>query len=337
VSTAETTANLEHVECNLCGSTIADTVYEAKYAESSERDLVRIFRASGDELLVDRLMRCRECGLEYVSPRPRAADIVEAYSMGDDPAYVSQMQARERTFNAALANIESLLPGRGRLLDIGTAAGGFLAAARDRGWQVEGCDPNKWMAEWGSRHYGLPIRTGEIFDQDFAPASFDVVTLWDVIEHTPDPSRVIGRAAVLLKPGGLLVINYPDRGTWLARLLGRKWPFLSSVHLYYFTRQTISRLLQKEAFEIVEMRPHIQRLEVDYLLSRGSVVSQFLASTLRRVARVLRVSTRHAPYWIGQTFVAARRTPPRLQALLAYLMVDSLVTMLVESIDVLLA
>jgi SAM-dependent methyltransferase len=300
---------LEHVECNVCGADDAETIYEARYAQEGVRDLVRTFRASGDELLIDRLVRCRRCGLEYVSPRPRGGDIVSAYAQGDDPAYVSQVEARERTFDDAVARIELLKPGQGRLLDVGTAAGAFLAAARRRGWEVEGCEPNRWMAEWGSRHYGLRIRTGEIFDQDFAPASFDVVTLWDVIEHTPDPARVIKHAGQLLVPGGLLVVNYPDRGTWLARLLGRKWPFLSSVHLYYFTRGTMGRLLEQHGFEVIDARPHVQRLELDYLLGRGEVVSEWLAKTSRRVARALGVSRRQAPYWIGQTFLAARKGP----------------------------
>jgi SAM-dependent methyltransferase len=300
---------LEHVACNLCGANDTDTVYAARYTNGGARDLVRTFRASGDELLVDRLVRCRRCGLEYVSPRPAAGHIVSAYSLGDDPAYVSQVEARERTFSEAVVRIERLQPRRGRLLDVGTAAGAFLASARARGWEVEGCEPNRWMAEWGSKHYGLAIRPGELFDQDFAPASFDVVTLWDVIEHTPDPSRVIARVAELIKPGGLLIVNYPDRGTWLARLLGRRWPFLSSVHLYYFTRRTMTRLLQTGGFEVVDIRPHIQRLELDYLLSRGDVVSAWLSRVARAAARAARLSRRQAPYWIGQTFVAARKRP----------------------------
>lgn len=298
---------LEHVACNLCGADDAATIFEARDPERGARDLVSTFRASGDELLVDRLVRCRRCGLEYVSPRPRSGEIVQAYSQGADPAYVSQMAAREQTFAAAVVRIESLRPGRGRLLDVGTAAGGFLAAARARGWDVEGCEPNRWMAEWGSRHYGLNIRPGDLFDQDFSPASFDVVTLWDVIEHTPDPSRVIARVAELIRPGGLLVVNYPDRGSWIARILGRKWPFLSSVHLFYFTRRTIAQLLEKHGFEVVDMRPHVQRLELDYVLSRGEVVSTFLSRISRRAARALGLSGRQTPYWIGQTFVAARR------------------------------
>lgn len=300
---------LEQVACNLCGADDPQTIYEARYHEAGSRaELRHVFRASGDELLVDQLVRCRRCGLEYVSPRPRAADIVEAYSQGDDPTYVSQVEARERTFSAALARIERLHPGRGRLLDIGTAAGAFLGAAKARGWEVEGCEPNRWMAEWGRRHYGISIRPGDLFAQTYTPGSFDVITLWDVIEHTPDPTRVIQKVRELLKPDGLLVVNYPDIGSWIARLLGRKWPFLSSVHLYYFTRSTIARFLSQNGLTIVEIRPHVQRLELDYLLSRGSVVSGSLSAVSRFAARATGLSKRQMPYWIGQTFVAARRT-----------------------------
>ena len=303
---AETPA-LEHVVCNLCGADDPETVYESRYLPGQPRDLVRTFRASGDELLIDRLVRCRRCGLEYVSPRPAAGDIVAAYSEGDDPAYVSQVDARQRTFDSALARIEKMQPRKGRLLDVGTAAGAFLAAARARGWEAEGCEPNRWMAEWGARQYGVAIRAGELFDQDYPRESFDVVTLWDVIEHTPDPVRVVRRVGELLKPGGLVIINYPDRGSWIARLMGRRWPFLSSVHLYYFKRDTLTRMLEAQGFEIAQLRPHFQWLELDYLLGRGDVVSAPLSRWSRAVAGALGMGRRQVPYWIGQTFVAASR------------------------------
>jgi SAM-dependent methyltransferase len=242
-----------------------------------------------------------------VSPRPASDVILEAYTEGDDPAYVSQAEARERTFTRMLAHIERLHPARGRLLDVGTAAGAFLAAARARGWEVEGCEPNRWLAEWGSRHYGIQIRQGDIFDQALPAESFDVVTLWDVIEHTPDPGRVVRHAQALLKPGGTLVVNYPDRGSWIARLLGRRWPFLSSVHLYYFTRETIARLLERHGFQVVEMRPHVQRLQLGYLVDRGAVVSRALSRASAAVVRALGLSAWQVPYWIGQTFVSARK------------------------------
>ena len=298
---------LEHVPCALCGADDGETVYEAQYDREKDVDLVQKFRASGDELLIDRLVRCRRCGLQYVNPRLRGDLILTSYTEGEDATYVSQLAARERTFDAALTEIERLAGGRGRLLDIGTAAGAFVAAAVRRGWDAEGCEPNRWLGEWGSRHYGIRIRQGSVFDQAYAPGSFDVVTLWDVIEHTPDPRAVLDRCRELLKPGGLLIVNYPDIGSWIARALGRRWLFLTSVHLWYFDRATVTRLLESAGFEVRAIRPHYQRLELDYILHRGAVLSAALSRAARAIVRPLGIGRAQVPYWLGQTFVAARR------------------------------
>lgn len=312
-------AILEHVACAVCDSTDCDVVFEACYENERDLDLIKKFRASGDELLIDRLVRCKKCGLQYISPRLRGDLIMASYSEGEDPVYVSQMEARERTFATALARIERLTGGPGTLLDIGTAAGGFVAAATRRGWRAEGCEPNRWLAEWGARHYGIRIRPGGVFEQNYEPGQFDVVTLWDVIEHTTNPRATLEHCRTLLKPGGLLIVNYPDIGSWIARLLGRRWLFLTSVHLHYFDRITIRRLLESTHFEVAEVRPHVQRLELDYVLKRASILSSGLASAARRVTSALGVSRIQVPYWLGQTFVAGRRLQGVMLALAAAL------------------
>lgn len=298
---------LEHIPCPLCGGDEYGVVHEARYASEKDVDLVQKFRASGDELLIDRLVQCSACKLQYINPRLRGDLILSSYAEGDDEVYVSQVAARERTFDASLARIEGLAGKRGRLLDVGTAAGAFLAAARARGWDAEGCEPNRWLANWGARHYGVTIRPGSVFDQHYPSGSFDVVTLWDVLEHTTDPRATLERCRQLLRPGGLLVVNYPDIGSWIARLLGRRWLFLTSVHLHYFTRRTITQILQSTGFQVETIRPHVQRLELDYILSRGAVLHGALAGASRRVAAALRLGRKQVPYWLGQTFVAARR------------------------------
>ncbi len=117
---------------------------------------------------------------------------------------------------------------------------------------------------------------------------------------------MLGRAHALLKRGGLLIVNYPDIGSWIARAMGRKWPFLSSVHLYYFTRDTMRAALDRAGFEIIEVRPHLQRLTLGYIVSRGSVVSPALSRMGTRAVLALGIGGREVPYWLGQTFVAAR-------------------------------
>jgi 2-polyprenyl-3-methyl-5-hydroxy-6-metoxy-1,4-benzoquinol methylase len=289
-------------------------VLEAQYENERDLDLIQKFRASGDELLIDRLVRCRDCGLQYISPRLRSDLILASYADGEDPVYVSQMDARERTFASALARIERLTGAPGTLLDIGTAAGGFLAAAKRRGWRAEGCEPNRWLAAWGSRQYGVRIRPGSVFEQNYEPQQFDVITLWDVIEHTTDPKATLEHCRTLLKPDGVLIVNYPDIGSWIARALGRRWLFLTSVHLHYFDRTTIRRLLDSTGFDVAEVRPHVQRLELDYILKRASILSEGLSTVARRGVSVVGMGRAQVPYWLGQTFVAARRTKSILLA-----------------------
>lgn len=299
---------MEHVPCFLCGADDPHVVYEARHEHEHGDELIHKFRASGDELLIDRLVQCRQCSFQYINPRLRGDLILSSYSEGDDPTYVSQLAARERTFRRSLADIEKMAGAKGRLLDIGTAAGAFVAVAKSQGWEAEGCEPNRWLAEWGSRHYGISIRPGGVLEQSYEPGTFDVITLWDVIEHTLNPREVLERCRDLLKPGGVLIVNYPDAGSWIARMLGRRWPFLTSVHLYYFDRATIREMLRSTGFAVESLKPHVQWLELDYILMRGAVVSEWISRVGRGIVGKIGASRTQVPYWLGQTFVAARRS-----------------------------
>jgi 2-polyprenyl-3-methyl-5-hydroxy-6-metoxy-1,4-benzoquinol methylase len=300
---------LEDVPCDLCGSTDHEVLRPARDTSRSQQDLVRIFRASSDVPLVDRLVRCRRCGLVFVSPRVQAGTIVESYSAGEDPTFVSQAEARERTFGESVARIEELTGGPGRVFDIGTAGGSFLAAARSRGWQVDGCEPNRWLAAWGKQHYGIDIRPGPLTDHDLQKGAYDVVTLWDVVEHLPQPSAILERVKDLVKPGGYLILTFPDIGSPSAKYLGRYWPFLSSVHLYYFSKKTMREMLKKHGFEMLHTRPHTQKLELGYVLHRAGDVLGAPMRMLSRLVTKAGAGRSHVAYRLGQTFVAARRLP----------------------------
>jgi 2-polyprenyl-3-methyl-5-hydroxy-6-metoxy-1,4-benzoquinol methylase len=297
----------ENVKCNLCGSSSYSVIYEARYDLEKDFDLVDKYRASGDEMLIDRVVKCSKCDLIYISPRPKPELILKGYSEGTDNTFVSQADAREKTFYDSLKIIEKYAPKKGHILDVGTAGGSFLSAAKKRGWQVDGCEPNKWMGEWGNKRYGLKIKQGTLFDQKYNKQYFDTVTLWDVIEHTPDPSKVLAECNRILVSSGILVINYPDIGSWIARILKRKWLFLISVHLYYFNRKTIKKMLAKNGFEIVKVKPHFQKLELSYLIFRAGAYSKFLSKMAGKVVEFLGLGKKQVPYWLGQTFIIARK------------------------------
>lgn len=305
----------ESVPCNLCGSTEYRVIYPA--AERPSGDHVTVFRSSTDEALKDQLVACKTCGLQFVTPRLRSDLIIAGYSEGSDETFVSQAEAREWTFDKALDLIERHAPVRGHLLDIGTAAGSFLHVAEKRGWKVSGCEPSRWLCEWGKKNYGLDIRPGTHFEQHYPDQAFDVVTVWDVLEHVDDPKKFLVECQRILKPGGLLVVNYPDIGSLAAKAMGRKWLMLLTAHLYYFTRTTLAAMLRATGFDVVEQRPHIQWLELGYVLKRGEPVAGALARAARRVVSSVGAARTHVPYWLGQTLAIARK---RSLPVLVYLM-----------------
>jgi 2-polyprenyl-3-methyl-5-hydroxy-6-metoxy-1,4-benzoquinol methylase len=297
----------EAVSCDLCGSKKYSIIYGAEYEKEKDVNLADKFRASGDELLIDQLVKCSRCGLIYINPRIKSDLIIGGYSEGSDETFVSQADAREITFQRSIKEIEKHVPNKGKILDVGTAAGSFLAAAKKRGWNVYGCEPNKWLVDWGNKRYGLSLKPGTVLEQKYEAGFFDVVTLWDVIEHTPNPSEVLKECNRVLKTKGLLVVNYPDIGSLISRLMGRKWLFLNSVHLYYFTRKTMTAMLKKQNFEVITVKPYFQRLEMGYLLFRGAAYSKIISKAGMGIAKNLNMEKRLLPYWLGQTFVVARK------------------------------
>lgn len=300
-------ALLESAVCNLCGADDYHVVYAPKYELAKPEEILNTFRSSGDEKLLDQLVCCNQCGLQYLNPRLRSDVVIEGYSSGSDEAFISQVAGRERTFAKSLKLIERYKPSRGRLLDIGTAGGSFLKVARDAGWTVEGCEPNRWMCEWANKYYGLNVVPGTVFNMNLSQGSFDVVSLWDVLEHTPDPKATLKECHRILKPGGILVVNYPDIHSLVARLMGPRWVFLLSVHLYYFTQKTLSKMLNDLGFSVARVQRHWQTLELGYILFRMEAYLRPVARALGWLAKRLGISHWQIPYWMGQMLVIAEK------------------------------
>jgi len=272
-------------------------------------DLATVFRSSGDEPLQDQLVRCSVCDLVYVRPRLKWELILEGYKGGSDEAFVSQVAFREKTFERCLDRIEAAArpPGK-RVLDVGAAGGSFLAVAAKRGYAPSGCEPGAWMCGFAKDRYGLTLHPGTLFDMDVAPGSVDLLTIFDVIEHTPDPQAVLKRAHELLAPGGVLAVSYPDYGSLAARLMGERWVFLLTVHLYYFVPATMRALLEKTGFAVKKFEPHLQTLEMGYVAQRAAPYLGPLGGLATGTVRALGLASLPFRYWVGQTLVVATKS-----------------------------
>ena len=295
----------ETVRCNLCGADEPDVLLDATGSpQRSQRDLQ--YAASGDTPLQDRLVRCRRCGLVYVSPRPQRQAIEHAYAEVDNSLYLEQGSERSRTFARAIRWLEKAGARKGRLLDVGCAGGFFVKAAGDAGWAAEGLEISRHLCQFGRDALGVSITQGTLERAPFLEQSFDVITFWDVLEHVADPSGTLDRAKRLLKPGGHLLVNYPDYGSLWAKWLGRRWWFLIDVHIYYFTPATLAKLLEKHGFQMCLQRRHFQTLRLGYLLQRAQASFPRLGRWMETCCRRMGLQNVPVTYYAGQKTAIAR-------------------------------
>jgi SAM-dependent methyltransferase len=186
------------------------------------------------------IVRCSECALAYVNPRPDAEHLPEYYATG-------YFGARHPIFKKQLMALRTLECGRpapgARLLDIGCGSGDFILACQARGWQVVGAEQASAPILRHAHELGLEV----IAVEDLASlpdGSFDMITLWHVFEHLADPVAVLREAHRLLKVGGRLLIEVPNFGGWHGRIGGAAWHHLDVPrHLTHFDRRTLEHML----------------------------------------------------------------------------------------------
>jgi len=296
------TDHYEHVKYNLCQG--EDFAIRTK-PRVRDFDPDKVFSASHGIMGTQQIVRCRRCGLMFVNPRIKSERVVNAYQDSEDELYVSQAEARIKTFQNSLRLVERYAPQRGKILDVGAAAGFFLKTAKDAGWETYGVEPSRWLAQWGNERYQVNIRPGVLRSAKFKPGFFEAVTMWDVLEHVPDPLSELLETNRILKNGGLLVINYPNIGSKMARLAGSRWWFLLSVHLFYFTQDTLRRYLERAGFKVIQSSRYWQKLELEHLIKMVGLYSRPLSKLGLKIAAALRMNRWKIPYYASQANVVA--------------------------------
>ncbi|MFN8533382.1 MAG: class I SAM-dependent methyltransferase [Dehalococcoidia bacterium] len=215
------------------------------------------------------MLRCRRCGVHVtaeIDGRPPGSeagggDYYSALDLADYAAYYEPF--RLRVFRDNWRWIAARAP-NGLALDVGTSFGWFLRAAPP-GWQVRGLEPAPEVAA-GDRAAGLDVRTGGVEALAGDPDRYDLITLWNVFEHLPEPRRVLRAIHDRLQPGGLLALSVPNRLGLYNRLgyfaaaAGLSDPLHTlfqvdnpGPHLFHYARRDLRRLLRGAGFEIIEV------------------------------------------------------------------------------------
>lgn len=245
--------------CGVCGSTDS-----APYSAS-------IDYLTGERFYV---VRCIHCGLVYVHPQPPLATLKRYYPAGHqqaDPAAYERMDAKAR-----VRFVEQFVTTKpGHVLDVGCGKGLFLQGLRERGWQAFGTELSETSSSYAHSH-GLTVYTSTVEAAPFDAESFDLITLFHVLEHLPRPQDTLTTLSRLLRPGGSLLIEVPNIGSWYARVFGDDW-FHYDVprHLFHFNPDTLRRIISNAGFTITRTDTH--NLQYDAFGAVQSALNRLLA------------------------------------------------------------
>jgi len=221
------------------------------------------------------VLQCRECALAFWLPEagfdPARLYDGRYFASGSAAAgyddYAALEPALRSTFRRRLAGLREK-PG-GWLLDVGAAYGFAASEAERAGFRVAGLELSAEAArQAAARISGRVVRASAI-ELPYSSARFDVITLWDVIEHLPDPHRAVAEISRCLRPGGRLALTTGDVESLVARLSGARWHLYTiPEHLFFFSRRSLQRLLEAHGLRIQRMRAQGASYPLGYLAER---------------------------------------------------------------------
>jgi ubiquinone/menaquinone biosynthesis C-methylase UbiE len=227
------------------------------------------------------VMRCERCGFIFLSMDLCAEELRRMYSQGyflerreyffcdgviDDNGIESP---HVKDFREGLTWIERYKRPPGRLLDIGCATGSFLKLVQERRWDCYGVEVSDYAASIARDRLGVEIYNGSFEDAPFPSDFFDVLTMWDIIEHFPKPLEALKTANRVLKPEGILLVNTPNEASLLRKMAKFiyhgsggviRYPVTKLYHCYhlaYFNAGSLNTLFEKAGFGVVTRRKKI--------------------------------------------------------------------------------
>jgi cyclopropane fatty-acyl-phospholipid synthase-like methyltransferase len=186
--------------------------------------------------------------------------------------------------------------------------GVFVEVAGERGWEAEGLEPSRWAVNEG-RSRGLTMHQGTLRDAELDAESYDAVTMWDVVEHLIDPMGDLVESARLLKPGGALLLHTINIDSALARFMGRHWPWLVEMHNYFFSPDTLGKMVQEAGLEVASSHTQGRYLHLGYLLSRLSGFSEPLGRLAEGAVKALGAEHWLVPVNTGDLFTLLATKP----------------------------
>lgn len=241
----------------------------------------------------------------FLNPRPVLSIIADYYPARyaayrpaiDDEKWAIMRWKRRRNLRRSIAAVTQRVQ-PGHLLDVGCATGNYLAEMRKHGWQVTGVELQVDAADYARRRFDIDVFNGDLMECQFPPHTFDVITLWDVLEHTHDPVAILKETFRILKPDGLLIFSIPNPNSVWAHRFGAFWiGYDAPRHLHLFYGDNLQQLLAVTGFRF-EGSEHFLATYHTWIASFHTWLNARLA---KGMLRQWLVKIAYLPFWASLT------------------------------------
>lgn len=222
-----------------------------------------------------KIYKCEDCGLFFLSLEEPYEEFLKryyqkGYFLGDKKlrAYANYEEDKntiQKNMSHYLSRIKKL-KSKGKILDVGCAMGFFLELAENNGFKATGIDVSEYAVNLAKKKYGDKVVQTSLSKAKFPDKCFDVVTMFDLIEHLENPIEDLKKTSSLLKDNGLVVIQTGDTESKWARYSKKNWHFFAPPqHLFFYSKNNIKTLLQKAGFETVKIEKKGKWITLHYL------------------------------------------------------------------------
>ncbi len=210
------------------------------------------------------IVQCNLCGMGFLKYEEKDLDNLNAIIYNSNSYYklIKRMQYELTIrYKKQLKEICRFSKEKGRIIDIGCSLGLFLNIAGSFGFEPYGIDINKINLNKAKRMFDINVLPDNFLENEKFNNFFDVATMWDVLEHLPDPIEFLSRLSLKIKRGGLLVVQCPNMESYEFLKFGDSWNWLSpGDHLQFFTPKTLIRVLSKSGFHPIKVKTWIDGL-----------------------------------------------------------------------------
>ncbi len=234
-------------------------------------------------------LKCSDCGLIFLHPFPKEEYLKDIYTKDyylswgiRNECDTTSKEIKKKFFNKILGIIQQYKK-KGRFLDIGCALGYMLEVAENYGYDAYGIDINKYAIETAKKDIGdKKVFLGDLRSVDFSDRYFDIICMFDLIEHIKNPVELMKDAGRILNDNGIIVILTPNTNSLSAKLMRRYWFQYKREHLFYFSSNNIQRLAENAGFKIVKIMPAKKTTNLFYVYNQSQIYPVPIISNILR-------------------------------------------------------